>query len=502
MYVIIYSHIYSLCWEQNINIIVMLTKQVEGALEKCGCYWRQNMYGPFRLELVSSTGDEEIEVRTAPPNLGFNFGGPSSSSQSHSNPPVDTVVRRTFMLSHVNHPEIPPRKVTQFQYLGWPDYDVPEDPKGLLGLMRQVDALRAEHGNGSPVLLHCSAGIGRTGGFIMVDAALDGIRHELQKRRQTTTHEEMGIEASEDMDLDPISRDATLRRIGMSSPRRSRGSNGQDAALYTHPESSNSAYAAHRGFMSPSMVHGGGLVPSVLNNNINLHMPKATSPLRKSFLTLFGEPDSKAGSSSNCNIHTPSSSLVADSSVASMSINSALFSSPGLNSRSTGATSSIPVSVESSRSTSPFKQPAQLTQGVQTSFDYTDPRNIADASTPTLLSHFNEPVRSILEDMREQRMSLCQSLRQYVFVHRAIVEGALEIVDQERSENVDVGTQISGYGWHDEHEDETMLKRGPSPTELLPVDKRGGERLMKRPSFRRRERSDVSSTTECGPAAQ
>jgi hypothetical protein len=38
----------------------------------------------------------------------------------------------------------------------------------------------------------------------------------------------------------------------------------------------------------------------------------------------------------------------------------------------------------------------------------------------------------VLEDAREQRMSLCQSLRQYVFVHRAIVEGALALVDELR----------------------------------------------------------------------
>ena len=37
-----------------------------------------------------------------------------------------------------------------------------------------------------------------------------------------------------------------------------------------------------------------------------------------------------------------------------------------------------------------------------------------------------------MEDMHEQQMSLCQSLRQYVFVHRAIIEGALMIVDEEK----------------------------------------------------------------------
>lgn len=67
-------------------------------------------------------------------------------------------------------------------------------------------------------------------------------------------------------------------------------------------------------------------------------------------------------------------------------------------------------------------------------FDYADPRTmfVDDDETPPLLSTFGEPIRRILEDMREQRMSLCQSLRQYVFVHRAIIEGSLMIVDEER----------------------------------------------------------------------
>jgi tyrosine-protein phosphatase 2/3 len=45
---------------------------------------------------------------------------------------------------------------------------------------------------------------------------------------------------------------------------------------------------------------------------------------------------------------------------------------------------------------------------------------------------FKEPISQVVQDIREQRMSLCQSLRQYVFVHAAIIEGALLIADEER----------------------------------------------------------------------
>jgi len=75
--------------------------------------------------------------------------------------------------------------------------------------------------------------------------------------------------------------------------------------------------------------------------------------------------------------------------------------------------------------------------------------------TPPLLSTFGEPIRRILEDMREQRMSLCQSLRQYVFVHRAIVEGSLMIVDEEKEREKDAK-------YMRKYEDPNVLPKRPS----------------------------------------
>jgi len=89
----------------------------------------------------------------------------------------------------------------------------------------------------------------------------------------------------------------------------------------------------------------------------------------------------------------------------------------------------------------------------------------------------------MLEDMREQRMSLCQSLRQYVFVHRAIVEGALDIVDEERA--------LAAEAEAAQGTSPSKGKRGPSPTELPGEDRKGATRLLKRPSMTRRQRSAV-----------
>ena len=125
---------------------------------KCGNYWGEQTYGPLRLNLVSKTGGEDQQTHSS---TGFDFG--SASRPPPSGDPAEHMesIKRVFLLSHEGHSQ-PPRKIVQIQCTAWPDFDVPDSPEVLLGLIREVDAVSEELGvpredplRQPPVLVHC-----------------------------------------------------------------------------------------------------------------------------------------------------------------------------------------------------------------------------------------------------------------------------------------------------------------------------------------------------------
>lgn len=72
------------------------------------------------------------------------------------------------------------REILHFHYTTWPDFGVPESPASFLNFLfkvRESGSLSREHG---PVVVHCSAGIGRSGTFCLVDTCLLLVRRPLK----------------------------------------------------------------------------------------------------------------------------------------------------------------------------------------------------------------------------------------------------------------------------------------------------------------------------------
>ncbi|KAI9599448.1 protein-tyrosine phosphatase-like protein [Syncephalis fuscata] len=71
-----------------------------------------------------------------------------------------------------NEPLVQHAIITQIHYLGWPDHGVPEQPDGVLRLIRLVNKEQGASDSSGPVVVHCSAGCGRTGTFCVIDSAI------------------------------------------------------------------------------------------------------------------------------------------------------------------------------------------------------------------------------------------------------------------------------------------------------------------------------------------
>ncbi|XP_052685705.1 uncharacterized protein LOC128165327 [Crassostrea angulata] len=127
------ADIWRMVWHENVNTIVILTNLEENGVKKCKKYWpsTENMYGDIQVKTVSSVSSSCYKVRL-------------------------------FQLTMEN--EV--RTVEQFHFTAWPDKGVPSTVKTILEFRKNV---RNKADIRSPVVVHCSAGIGRTGTFIALD---------------------------------------------------------------------------------------------------------------------------------------------------------------------------------------------------------------------------------------------------------------------------------------------------------------------------------------------
>ncbi|KAH8300884.1 hypothetical protein KR044_001677, partial [Drosophila immigrans] len=142
-------------WEQHCLVIVMTTRVMERGRVKCGQYWEPTEdssleFGNYHVRTISVECSEDYTVAS-------------------------------LELRNLKTDEI--RNVSHWQFTSWPDYGVPSSAMAMLNFLQKVRDKQAQlvralgdtwagHVRGPPIVVHCSAGIGRTGTFITLDICI------------------------------------------------------------------------------------------------------------------------------------------------------------------------------------------------------------------------------------------------------------------------------------------------------------------------------------------
>ncbi|XP_061170764.1 receptor-type tyrosine-protein phosphatase alpha-like [Saccostrea echinata] len=130
---------WQMIWQEDVSVIVCLTNLKEGTKNKCAQYWPD-------ISDKLQTGD--VTLRHLEEKVYSNY-----------------TIRRFKASKHMEQKD---REVVMFHYTRWPDHGVP-DPLSLVVFHRHVMKISSEY-PGKYTVVHCSAGIGRTGTYIALDA--------------------------------------------------------------------------------------------------------------------------------------------------------------------------------------------------------------------------------------------------------------------------------------------------------------------------------------------
>ncbi|XP_062960308.1 tyrosine-protein phosphatase non-receptor type 11-like [Cynocephalus volans] len=141
---------WAMVYQENTHVIVMTTREVERGRNKCFRYWP---------ELHGSQEYGHVHVRNVAERQAQGY------------------CVRELQVWQPDQEE-PPRKVKHYQYFSWPDHGVPAEPAGVLGFLDEVNRAQSSVPEAGPMVVHCSAGIGRTGTIIVIDILVGVVRRK------------------------------------------------------------------------------------------------------------------------------------------------------------------------------------------------------------------------------------------------------------------------------------------------------------------------------------
>ncbi|XP_004365141.2 receptor-linked protein tyrosine phosphatase [Capsaspora owczarzaki ATCC 30864] len=141
-----FDDFWRMVWEQRSAVIVMVTNEEEKGRVKCHRYWPDDSEVVFGDVEVRMTRQEELSE----------------------------FITRVFSLKNIRTGET--RTVHHLQFTGWPDHGVPHSTSSLIKFVKQAKAVQPN--DAGPMVIHCSAGVGRTGTFIVTDMSLERTKVE------------------------------------------------------------------------------------------------------------------------------------------------------------------------------------------------------------------------------------------------------------------------------------------------------------------------------------
>ncbi|CAH1153419.1 unnamed protein product [Phaedon cochleariae] len=147
------NEFWRMIWEQHLELILMLTNLEEYSKTKCAKYWPDKTDGDKIFGDITVTHIQEIRYS-------------------------DYIVRELKIMRTCAGKELEERNIVQYHYLVWKDFMAPEHPNGIIKFIKRVnEAYSVEKGS---ILVHCSAGVGRTGTLVALDCLLLQLKEEGQ----------------------------------------------------------------------------------------------------------------------------------------------------------------------------------------------------------------------------------------------------------------------------------------------------------------------------------